>query len=97
MLVDFYHPQALIIIFVDKRLNAAGFACTTVAEKQHIICRATCYKSLRIFQQALLLVLITDKVIKGNMLRIRYRHQLRLALLRLRYAKALFRPSLPTP
>ena len=50
MLVDFNHPQALIIIFVDKRLNAAGFACTTVAEKQHIICRAAFYKSLRIFQ-----------------------------------------------
>ena len=94
MLVDFNHPQSLIIIFVDKRLNAAGFACTTVTKKQHVICRAACYKSLRIFQQALLLVLITDEISKDNLLRIGYWHQLWRALLRLRYAEGLVQTKL---
>ena len=79
MLIDFNHAQALVIVLINQRLDAAGFARAAVAKEQHIVGRTSLYKGFRVLTQCPLLALVANKVVKGDELGVGNRHQLHLA------------------
>ena len=70
MLIDLNHPQALVIVFVQDRLDACGLSGSAVPEQQHVVGRKSLHKGFRVIHQLLLLDLVADQVVQNHLLRI---------------------------
>ena len=62
MLVDLNHAQALVVVFVENRLDARAFPRARIPVEQDIIGLAPLHKSLGIGGQPCLLALITHDI-----------------------------------
>jgi hypothetical protein len=58
MFIDFDDAQAPVIVFIQDALDARGFPCAGVAEKQAVVGPASREKGLCILPELLLLALI---------------------------------------
>jgi hypothetical protein len=61
-LVDLDHPQAPVVVLVDKRLHAGGFAGAAVAVEQDVVGRAAGEERLRVVPELALLQLVAHQV-----------------------------------
>ena len=66
MLVDLDHAEALIIIFIDKRLDGGGLAGSRISEKKTVICSFALDEGFRVVSQAFFLNLISNQIIQHD-------------------------------
>ena len=48
MLIYLDHPESLIVVLIDQRLDGGGFTCARISEEEAIIGTASVYEGLRI-------------------------------------------------
>jgi len=67
VLINFNHPQPLLIVLVDNCLNAGGFSCPGIPKQQAVIRLFPVYKGFRIVYKLLLCSFIAYQIVQMDM------------------------------